>query len=338
MRGPEVRLRWGLVIHGGVDVLTPKALTSELEQSYRGALQEALEAGRSALVAGGSAVEAVVEAVRVMEDSPLFNAGRGCNLDSQGRPSLDASIMRGWDQGVGAVAGVRTVRHPIELAREVMEHCPHVFLIGDGAEGFARERGLREEPEEWFVTPRRVEYLERARRREAEGDDRPNVMGRGAGLRPVDVPGPGFDGEAGMPPSEKSGTVGAVALDPSGRVAAGTSTGGMANKKWGRVGDSPVPGAGTWASPRCGVSCTGWGEYFIRNAVAHDVDARMAHGGRTLGEAAREVVLGTLQDQMPGLGGLVALDAAGHVEMVFSTGGMYRGWIDHDGRTEVAIY
>jgi beta-aspartyl-peptidase (threonine type) len=231
-------------------------------------------------------------------------------------------------RAAGAVAEVVSVRNPIELARLVMERSPNVFMVGEGAEAFARDQGIAPTPNEWFVTERRVRALEEAKARERVGDGTPNVIGR-----PADVPAPRRP-----PPTSFAGTVGAVALDPSGRVCAGTSTGGMANKRYGRVGDSPVLGAGTWAGAGCGVSCTGWGEYFIRNGVAHDVAARVAYLDVDVRTAATQVIHGTLEEQRPGLGGLVALDVAGTVVMEFSTAGMYRGWVDQDGTKAVAIY
>jgi beta-aspartyl-peptidase (threonine type) len=325
-------------------------MSEDLEAAYRTCLADSLGAGHRALAGGGSAEDSVVEAIRVMEDSPLFNAGRGSNLDWRGVASMDASIMRGPDLGAGAVSAVTDVRSPIDLARRVMEDCPHVFLSGEGAEAFAREMGIESSPNEWFVTPRRLEALEAARAREAEGDATPNTVsrppdvpaaeGKGNGRDDVGRPDVAGTGGAGDPltPEDFAGTVGAVALDREGRIVAGTSTGGMANKKWGRIGDSPVIGSGTYASTRCGVSCTGWGEYFIRNAVAHDIDARMEYLGVSLAEAARQVIHDKLESQLTGLGGIVALDAEGHVELAWNTAGMYRGWVGPGGVPEVGIY
>jgi beta-aspartyl-peptidase (threonine type) len=316
-----------LVIHGGVGVLPEEEMTPAVESAYRSALAESLEAGHAALRDGGAA-DGVVAAIRVMEDSPLFNAGRGSNLDSEGRVTMDASIMTEHDGAAGAVANVTSVRNPIELARLVMDRSPNVFMVGAGAEAFARDQGIPSTPNEWFVTERRIRALEEAKARESAGDGTPNVIGR-----PADVPAPRRP-----PPTSFAGTVGAVALDRSGQVCAGTSTGGMANKRYGRIGDSPVLGAGTWAGSGCGVSCTGWGEYFIRNAVAHDVAARVAYLQVGVQAAAAQVIHGTLEEQRPGLGGLVALDTDGTVVMEFSTAGMYRGWVDQDGTQVAAIY
>jgi beta-aspartyl-peptidase (threonine type) len=228
---------------------------------------------------------------------------------------MDASLMRGRDREAGAVAGVTRVRNPILAARAVLEASEHVFLVGDGADAFARDRGLATEDNAWFVTDRRRRALDAARRGRSR---RPNVLGEEAEAR--------------------SGTVGAVALDARGHLAAGTSTGGMANKAWGRVGDSPVIGAGTWAGTTCAVSCTGWGERFLTDAVAHDVHARMVHGRASLRESVRSIVLDELQARPPGSGGLVAIDRDGNVELCFNTRGMYRGWIDEAGRSSVEIF
>jgi L-asparaginase / beta-aspartyl-peptidase len=233
-QGPQVE--WGLVIHGGAGTLSRAAMTPEREQEYHAALTEALQAGHRVLQGGGASLDAVIAAIVILADSPLFNAGRGAVFTADGVNSLDASIMDGATLRAGAVAGVTDVKNPIALARLVMERSPHVMLSGPGAERFAREQGIPSTPKEWFFTERRWEELQEAKAAESKA-------------------------------AAKSGTVGAVALDRMGRLAAGTSTGGMTNKKWGRIGDSPVIGAGTYANARCAVSGTGWGEYYIRNAV-----------------------------------------------------------------------
>jgi beta-aspartyl-peptidase (threonine type) len=327
------KVDWGLVIHGGVGVLPRDRLTPELEKDYRKALRESLEAGYQAMSGAGTAVDGVVEAIRVMEDSPLFNAGRGSNFTAQGRVSMDASIMVGDTLEAGAVAGVSIVRNPIRLARLVMEECPYVMVSGAGAEELARHLGLPAEDPEFFFTQRRWDDLQAAKAREARGQGRPNTVD-------VDVAPEDRGGGEGAheETKENTGTVGAVALDMEGRLVAGTSTGGSANKKWGRIGDSPVVAAGTYAGSHCGVSCTGWGEYFIRHSVAHDIQARMAYLGVSLKEAARQVVMGTLEGHRKGLGGVVAMDREGNVEMCFNTQGMYRGWVDEEGRIRVAIF
>jgi beta-aspartyl-peptidase (threonine type) len=280
---------------------------------------------------GKGAVASVVAAIEVMEDSDLFNAGRGSNFASDGTVSMDASIMVGDTLEAGAVAGIRATRNPIRLARSVMEHCPHVMLSGAGADAFASSQGLAMEGPDYFFTQRRWDDLQAAKAREADPDAAPNT---------VDQPEFGLPADGSSDPptdSGRMGTVGAVALDSDGLLVAGTSTGGSANKKWGRIGDSPVIGAGTYAGSHCAVSCTGWGEYFIRNAVAHDIQARMAYSGRSLAEASAEVIHGALEAQRRGLGGIVALDRKGNVEMAFNTRGMYRGWVDETGRVKVAI-
>jgi len=312
----DVRIQAGVVIHGGVGTIARSEMTPELEAGYRAALTDSLNAGREALAFGGSAVDAAVAAVRVLEDSELFNAGRGSNFDERGVVTMDASLMDGSALDAGAVAGVSQVRYPIELARLVMERSDHVMLIGEGAEEFARGQGVEMADPSFFHTERRWSELQKAKRRSGA---RPNVLGD-------------------PDPAEQSGTVGAVARDETGRLAAATSTGGMANKTWGRVGDSPIIAAGTYASPLCAVSCTGWGEYFIRHVVAYDVHARMEHAGVGLAEAVHGVIWETLDHAMPGCGGLVAIDHEGNVQLSFNTPGMYRGWVDRDGRMDVAIY
>jgi beta-aspartyl-peptidase (threonine type) len=317
--GQGPRVEWGLVIHGGVGVIPPQEMTKELEAAYRRTLEESLMAGFHVMEGGGSGIDAIVECISVMEDSPLFNAGRGSNFTSEGAVSMDASIMVGNTLEAGAVAGVTDVRHPIRLARYVMERCPHVMLSGPGAEGFARKMGMESTPPEFFHTERRWNDLQLARTREEEGSGAPNTV----------------DAED---PKANSGTVGAVALDPRGLLVAGTSTGGSANKKWGRIGDSPIIGAGTYAGSHCGVSCTGWGEYFIRHAVAHDIQARMSYLDVSLREATHQVIMEELEAHRRGLGGVVAMDREGNLEMTFNTHGMYRGWVDQTGRYEVGIY
>ncbi len=296
----------GVVIHGGVGMIARSGMTAELEASYRATLIESLQAGRESLEKGGSALHASVAAVRVMEDSPLFNAGRGSNFDERGVVTMDASIMDGSTLEAGAVAGVAGVRYPAELARLVMERSDHVMLIGAGAEVFARSKGMEIMDASFFHTDRRWNELEQARKQSGR---RPNVLEQ-------------------EDPVGKSGTVGAVARDRTGRLAAATSTGGMANKTWGR----------TYASSLCAVSCTGWGEYFIRHVAAYDVHARMQYAGSSLAEATHGVIWDTLDRSVPGSGGLVAVDAEGNVAFTFNTAGMYRGWIDERGRAEVAIY
>lgn len=348
--GNPPRISWGLVIHGGVGVLPPEEMTEALEADYLETLTRSLQAGYDAMKKGGSATDAIVASIGVMEDSPIFNAGRGSNFTADGQVSMDASIMAGNDLEAGAVAGVTDVRYPIRLARHVMEDCPHVMLAGAGAEAFARSMGMESTPADFFFTQRRWDALQAAKAREAAGKDAPNTvdvddpLAMAAGDEPGEAPGqapPGLD--FGKRPSQdelkdNSGTVGAVALDPDGLLVAGTSTGGSANKKWGRIGDSPVIAAGTYAGSHCGVSCTGWGEYFIRHAVAHDIQARMAYLGLSLREATRQVIMEKLEAHREGLGGVVALDRDGYVEMCYNTRGMYRGWVNQEGEIQVAIW
>jgi len=301
-QGP--RIEWGLVLHGGAGTIPKEDRTPEREQAYRAGLAEALRAGHQVLQDGGASLDAVAAALVVLEDSPLFNAGKGAVFTADGTNTLDASIMDGATLRAGAVAGVTDVKNPILLARLVMEQSPHVMLSGAGAERFAREQGMPSMPREYFFTERRWKELQ-----EVQAEERRD---------------------------EKAGTVGAVALDRAGRLAAGTSTGGMTNKKWGRIGDSPVIGAGTYANARCAVSGTGWGEYYIRNAVAYDICARVEYAGVPIATAATDVVMTKLPRQQKDTGGVIAMDGDGRLVTPFNTAGMYRGWIDHDGRITVA--
>lgn len=300
-----------IAIHGGAGTLTREAITPELEAAIRADLDRALDAGHAVLVAGGSALDATQAAVQVLEDSPHFNAGHGAVFTHEGRNELDAAIMDGHTRRAGAVAGLTTVRNPIQAARAVMDASPHVMLVGEGAERFARERGITTVDPSYFRTEHRWEQLQRALAREAE--------------------------QAAVEPASRYGTVGAVALDRHGHVAAATSTGGMTNKRWGRVGDAPVIGAGTWAQPGCAVSATGWGEFFIRLHVAADVCARVAYRGDGLAAAAGQVI-GTELPALGGDGGLIAIDGEGRIAMPFNTSGMYRGWIGADGARGTAVF
>ena len=302
-----------LVIHGGAGVIERSALSAADEREVRATLNRALDAGNAVLAKGGSALDAVTAAVVTMEESPQFNAGKGAVFNAEGRHELDASIMEGHTRRAGAVAGVTTVRNPVKLARAVMEHSPHVMLAGAGAEKFADTRPELERVENsWFDTERRRQQLDAAQAKEKAG----------AAL---------------VEKGKYFGTVGAVALDAQGHIAVATSTGGMTNKRWGRVGDSPVIGAGTWADERCGVSGTGWGEFYIRNAVAHDICARVAYRGDTLPAAADEVI-NKIVPGSGGDGGAIALDRDGNIAMPFNTTGMYRAWIKPDGSRGTAIF
>ncbi len=303
-----------LVIHGGAGYVARDALSMEDENAARADLDAALDAGNAILSSGGTALDAVEAAVQVLEESPRFNAGKGAVFNAEGGHELDASIIAGHTRRAGAVAGVTTVRSPIALARAVMEHSPHVMLAGGGAEAFADTRPeIERVPNQWFDTDKRRRQLEAA---QSKAQARADTAGE---------------------PGRYFGTVGAVALDQHGHIAAATSTGGMTNKKWGRVGDAPIIGAGTWADDRCGVSGTGWGEFYIRNAVAHDICARVAYRGDSLRDAAEEVV-NTIVPAAGGDGGAIALDRDGNIAMPFNSGTMYRGWIRPDGSRGVAIF
>jgi beta-aspartyl-peptidase (threonine type) len=308
---PEADMKVVLVIHGGAGSISRDKRTPEQEALYRGDLEAALKAGHQALGReGGTGLDAVEAAIKVLEDSPRFNAGKGAVFTHDGRNELDASIMDGKDKRAGAVAGVTCLKNPISAARAVMEKSEHVFLVGRGAEMFATRQGLEVVDPSYFWTRDRWLQLQEALRKE---EARPK--------------GPG-----------SFGTVGAVALDRQGNLAAGTSTGGMTNKRYNRVGDSPVIGAGTFAdNAACAVSCTGHGELFLRHAVAHDVAARMKYKGQSVEEAARDA-LGQLPKEAGGVGGLIALDAQGHFAMPFNTERMYRGWITADGKVHVAVF
>jgi beta-aspartyl-peptidase (threonine type) len=299
-----------IAIHGGAGALPRHLLTPAGETPYRAGLEAALDAGYQILERGGSSLDAVSMAVRLLEDDPLFNAGRGAALTRDGTAELDAAIMDGREQRAGAVACVRHVKNPIDLARRVMENSHHVLLVGAGAEEFALEQGLAPVPNEYFHTQERLQQLESAR----------------SGQRPSELISP------------PKGTVGAVALDGEGNLAAATSTGGMTNKRPGRVGDSPVIGAGTYAKNGvCAVSATGHGEYFMRAVAAYHICSAVEHRGLTLEAAAREM-LRTIIPGLGGTGGIIAVDAGGRVVMDFSSEGMFRGARDSAGHREVRIY
>ncbi len=322
--------RWSFAIHGGAGVIERASLTPEQDAAYRAALHRALEAGSAVLAAGGSSLDAVQAAIELMEDDPLFNAGRGAVFTAAGRNELDAAVMNGSDLTAGAVAGLTTTRHPIAAARAVMEQSPHVMLIGEGADTFAASVGLEQVDPAFFFTERRWRGLETALR--AQNLPIPE--------RPAGAPGPMAENTAlPAPPlnERKFGTVGAVALDSQGRLAAGTSTGGMTAKRWGRVGDVPVLGAGTYASNRdgCAVSATGDGEFYIRASVARDICARIA-GGSTTQAAAQAEVDDALS--LGGSGGVIVMDSQGRPSFAMTTSGMYRGSISSDGQAAVAIY
>jgi L-asparaginase / beta-aspartyl-peptidase len=305
-----------LVIHGGAGTILKQNMTQELEEQYNAILTTALRAGFAILEKNGTSLDAVEAAVRLMEDSPLFNAGKGAVFTHDGRNELDASIMDGATKAAGAVAAVAIIRNPISAARAVMEKSPHVMMAGRGAELFATSAGLEVVDPAYFWTERRWKQLQDALVKEKA----PGVAGF---ERSEDV---------------RFGTVGAVALDAQGNLAAATSTGGMSNKRYGRVGDSPIIGAGTWAdNASCAVSGTGDGEFFIRLAVARDVAALMEYKGLTVQAAAEEVVHKKLRG-LGGGGGVIALDGKGNFALSFNTEGMYRGWIRRGEEPRVLIY
>lgn len=309
-----------LAIHGGAGTLLREKITAEIAGIYHEALRAALRAGQEVLRGGHSALDAVCAAVACLEDEPLFNAGRGAVFTHEGRNELDAAVMDGATGRAGAIAGVHIVRNPVRLARAVLEDSPFVLLIGEGAEEFGRRQGIEMVDPSYFATPERWNQLQAVLRHEAE-------TSRDDGTH-----------AASSEDNDKFGTVGAVARDQAGNLAAATSTGGMTGKRFGRVGDSPIIGAGTWAAnTTCAVSATGHGEYFIRAAVAHDIHARIAYGGASLVEAAHTVIHGPLKE-IGGSGGVIAIDAAGNVALPLNTSGMYRGILRADGTMAVAIF
>ncbi len=306
-----------LVLHGGAGA-ERKKLTAEKEAACRAVLEEALRQGYAVLKAGDSSEQAVIASIIVLEDSPLFNAGRGAALTRDGIVELDASLMVGQTGLAGAVANVHGVRNPILLAQKVMLRTPHVLMIGEGAENLARQEKLPFEAPEWFITPEQKERLERAKKKD---------LPKGAY-----IPVPGRDVSLLM------GTVGAVALDKDGNLAAGTSTGGLAGKLPGRVGDSPLIGAGTFAENGvCAVSCTGHGEFFIRNAVAYDVAARMKYANASLTDATHTIINDKLK-KLDARGGLIAVDAKGNVSTPFNSEGMFHARMGPDGVAHIAIF
>src|SRR5213083_2434661 len=309
--------KFGLVIHGGAGTIERSKMTPEKKHEYRAGVERALRAGYEILKRGGSSLDATESAVRVLEDDPHFNAGKGSVFTSAGTNEMDASIMDGGTLKAGAVASVRHVKNPIGLARLVMEKSPHVMLDCAGAEAFAKENGIELVDEKYFFTQERWDALQKIKEAEKHG---------GVGGKKF------FISE-----DDRHGTVGAVALDKSGNLAAATSTGGMTNKMPGRIGDTPVIGAGTYANNQtCAVSCTGDGEYFIRAVAAHEVSALIEYRGMKLQEAA-EVALDTVK-KLGGTGGLIAIDKKGEIALPFNTNGMYRGYVDPNGKFVVEIY
>lgn len=309
---------FGIVIHGGAGTILKKNMTPEMEAAYRATLEEAIRTGHAILKAGGSSKEAVEKTIHVMENSPLFNAGKGAVLTADATIELDASFMDGATLDAGAIAGVQTIKNPISAAIAVMEDSPHVMLSGKGAESFAEGQGLALVAPEYFYTKRRQQALERVKARENQTTLNSE--------------------EAAYLRAQRRGTVGCVALDQSGNLAAGTSTGGMTNKKWNRIGDAPIIGAGTYANnASCAISATGWGEYFIRAVVAHDIAALMEYKGLSIQEAAK-IVIHDKVGKLGGDGGIVGIDNKGQIAMEMNTAGMYRAHMDGKGNLTVKIY
>lgn len=313
-----------IIIHGGAGTINPKSMSADTEKEYRIALNKAVTAGHNILLAGGSSREAIIAAISLLEDSPLFNAGHGAVFNHQGDIELDASIMDGHNLNAGAVASVRHIKNPIKLANSVMQASPHVMLAGPGAEQFAQQQGFELVANDYFKTERRRLQLQRIIEQEK------STTQLSPSSHPVLMKYL-FD-------EKKLGTVGAVAIDSRGNISSGTSTGGMTNKRYGRIGDSPIIGAGTYADNNsCGISATGHGEYFIRAVVAHDICARMAYTGISL-QAAQDQVIQDKLVQMNASGGVIGIDKDANVAFSFNTTGMYRASIDKQGKTLVKIF
>jgi beta-aspartyl-peptidase (threonine type) len=311
---------YALAIHGGAGTILASNMTPELKEAYETSLREALDAGFAILAGNGTALDAVIASTKVLEDNVLFNAGRGSVFTHKGTHEMDASVMEGKDLLAGAVAGVQHIRNPVELAAEVMRNSQHVFLSGEGASDFARERGIAFEPDSYFFSNFRYQQWKKARDSDHyvldHSDSKLEEMMR----------------------DKKFGTVGAVACDAQGNLAAATSKGGMTNKNYGRVGDTPIIGIGTYANnSTCAISCTGHGELFIRAVAAYDVSAMMEYGKMSLDEAMTEVVMVKLKN-IGGEGGMIGIDASGKVSMIFNSEGMYRAMKDSEGRKEISIF
>jgi beta-aspartyl-peptidase (threonine type) len=312
---------YALVIHGGAGTIKKEFMSAEREKAYREKLDEALAAGYTILKKGGTSIEAVQKTINVMEDSPLFNAGKGAVFNSLGKQEMDASIMDGKTLNAGAVAGVSHIRNPINAALLVKDSTRHVMLSGKGAEDFARQFGLKFEDEKYFFTEKRYQQLLKIQKKDSVILDH--------SISAI---------ERSLIDDHKLGTVGCVALDKDGNIAAGTSTGGMTNKKYGRIGDSPIIGAGTYANNKtCGVSATGTGEYFMRTMAAHEVSSLMMHKKLTLKEALKQVIHVEI-DSLGGDGGLIALDKNGNIAWDFNTAGMFRGYRTSTGDKKIEIY
>ena len=327
---PQPAHHWAIVVHGGAGVIERATMKPETEAAYRASMTQATEAGAKVLDSGGSSLDAIEAVVHILEDDPLFNAGRGAVFTADGKNELDAAIMDGATLKAGAVAGVTRTRHPISLARAVMDKSPHVMLIGSGADAFAAQVGLEQVDPSFFFTERRWQQLLKQLKKES----------RPIPARPAGAPPEPAEPVSAIEPMDahKFGTVGVVALDRSGNIAAGTSTGGVQAKQWGRVGDSPIIGAGTYASNQsCAVSGTGVGEYFIRLTVAREVCDLVRFKGMKLQDAADQVIHKELQD-LHGDGGLIALTPDGQLAWSFNTSGMYRARLVEGGKLQVGVY
>ena len=311
---------FGIVIHGGAGTILKENMTDSLETAYKVVLEEAVRSGHEILANGGTSIEAIQRTINIMENSPLFNAGKGAVFTNEGTNEMDAAIMDGETLNAGAVAGVTTVKNPINLAFQVMENSPHVLLSGKGAEQFAAERGLEIVDPSYFYTENRFQSLQKVKEAEKMKTDNKTAF---------------YDPYI---KESKFGTVGCVALDKNGNIAAGTSTGGMTNKKWNRIGDVPIIGAGTYANnATCAVSGTGWGEYFMRGVVAYDISAMMEYKNMSLEEAAKEVIQNKLTE-LGGEGGIIAIDNKGNIAMEFNSAGMYRAAMNKKGELTIGIY
>ncbi|HMF53430.1 MAG TPA: isoaspartyl peptidase/L-asparaginase [Edaphobacter sp.] len=330
VQAPTGGHKWAVVLHGGAGVIERKSMSAETDAAYRAALKQSLQAAADVLEKGGTSMGAVEAAIKLMEDNPLFNAGKGAVFTADGKNELDSAVMDGATMKAGAVAGVTRTRHPISLSRAVMERSPHVMLIGTGADQFAASVGLEQVDPSYFFTERRWQSLVRQLKKEGAP-----IPPRPQGVPPAPA---GGLAEIEPPDAHKYGTVGVVALDRNGNVAAGTSTGGTQAKRWGRVGDSPIIGAGTYASNQsCAVSATGTGEYFIRLTVARTICSLVQYKGMKLQDAADEVVQKEL-GAIHGDGGVIAMTPDGQLAWSFNTPGMYRGRVAEGGQIEVKIY
>ena len=306
---------FGIVIHGGAGTMSRKEMTKEMDSMYRNKLEEVIRVGYLILKNGGTSQEAVEKSINLLEDSPLFNAGKGAVLNSNGEIELDASFMNGKTLNAGAIVGVKTIKNPISAAIKVMENSPHVMFFGSGAEEFAMKEGLEIVDPNYFFTKKRIDELKRIKLDEKKSSFINDEL-----------------------KSIKYGTVGCVALDKKGNLAAGTSTGGMTNKKWNRIGDVPIIGAGNYANNKtCAISATGWGEFFIRNVVAHDISALMEYKGLKISEASK-IVINEKVAKLGGDGGVIGIDKNGNIAMEMNTNGMYRAHMNSKGDIVVKIY